>query len=96
MSNTPPDGPSMATPSEQPDLQSRIATRRAALIKTLVELKADTRAEAAVTRDKLKAKLSDLAHVVKWGIVDGWVGIGKPLTDKLEHWLVETAPQVRA
>lgn len=96
MSNTTPDGPSMATPPQQADLESRIATRRAALIKTLGELKTDVRAEAAVSRDKLKARLSELAHVVKWGIVDGWASIGKPVTDKLEHWLVETAPQVRS
>ena len=93
MSNTTPDGSSIA---EQPDLQSRINARRAELIKVLVGLKVDTRIEAAEARDKLKARLSELAHVVKWGIVDSWASVGEPVAQKLRDWLAESAHQVPA
>ncbi|HEY6177423.1 MAG TPA: hypothetical protein VIX73_23360 [Kofleriaceae bacterium] len=91
MSNTTPDGSSIA---EQPDLQSRINARRAELIKVLVGLKVDTRIEAAEARDKLKARLSELAHVVKWGVADDWKSVSEPVIKKLQQWLAESAYQV--
>lgn len=90
------DGQPIANQSQQPDLESRIKTRRAELIKVLADLKSDTRIEAAEARDKLKAKLSELAHVLKWGVVDGWASVGEPLTQKLQQWLAESAHQVPA
>jgi len=70
-----------------PDLESRINTRRKELIARLVELKSDTRIEVAETRDKLKAKLSELAHIIKEGVVDGWASIGDVARQRLDHWL---------
>jgi hypothetical protein len=69
------------------DLESRISLRRAELISKLRELKTDTRVGVAEVRDKLKATLSELAHVVKWGVVDGWANVSGPVTHKLEQWL---------
>jgi len=69
------------------DLESRINMRRDEIIARLVELKSDTRIEVAEMRDKLKAKLSELAHIIKEGVVDGWASIGDVAKRKLDHWL---------
>lgn len=71
------------------DLKSRIKDQRAELIHKLGELNGDMRPEAAESRHRLKAKLSELAHIINWGVVDGWANLGSPLTDKLEQWLAE-------
>lgn len=73
--------------SDEPDLESRIRVRRAELTAKLGELKTDMRLEAAEARDKVKAKLSELTHVLKWGVVDGWASLGDNLKNKLETWL---------
>jgi hypothetical protein len=80
--------------ASEPDLQSRIRERRAALIDKLATLRGDVRAESVELRDKLKARLSELAHIVKWGVVGGWVSLAAPLTSRLELWLVESARQL--
>jgi hypothetical protein len=76
------------------DLQSRINERRAELIDKLRGLREDKRPEASESRDKLKAKLSELSHMIKWGVADGWASLGAPLRTKLEQWLVESAGQL--
>ena len=78
------------------DLQSRINERREALIDKIAGLRGDKRPEATESRDKLKAKLSELAHMIKWGVADGWASLGAPLTNKLEQWLAEAARQLIA
>ena len=82
-------------PTSEPDLESRIRQRRAELIAKLAKLKGNG-PEATESRDKLKAKLSELAHIVKWGVADGWASLGDPLTNKLEQWLAESARQLIA
>ena len=85
--------PALAVPdaAAEPDLESRIRKGRAELIDKLGGLRGDVRPESVESRDKLKAKLSDLAHIVRWGVVGGWASLGAPLTNKLEQWLVEAA-----
>jgi hypothetical protein len=83
-----------ATSEPQPDLESRIKVRRAELIAKLRALRADTRLEAIQAGDKLKAKLSEIAHLVKEGVVDGWASLGDNVKHKLEHWLAESNPQL--
>jgi galactokinase len=80
--------------SSGPDLESRIRLRRAELFVRLRELRADRRLEANEARDKLKAKLSELAHLLKWGISDGWPGLGDNVKRRLEHWLRESRRQL--
>jgi hypothetical protein len=84
------------TTSTTSDLESRIKQRRAELIGKLDGLKTDVRVEAAETRDRLKAKLSEVAHILKWGVVDGWASAGAAVTHKLEEWLVDSATQLAA
>src|ERR1041384_4340209 len=86
----------VAVPHAEADLESRIKERRAELIDKLGGLRGDRRREAAESRDKLKAKLSELAHIIKWGVADGWASLGAPLTNKLEQWLVDSARQLIA
>jgi hypothetical protein len=76
--------------SSEPDLESRIKARRAELVAQLRSLRADRRLEAGEAGDKLKARLSELTHILKWGIVDGWASLGDVLKHRLEHWLAES------
>ena len=80
--------------SSEPDLESRIKARRAELVAQLRELRADRRLEAGEAGDKLKARLSELSHVLKWGVVDGWASLGDKVKDRLEHWLAESKRQL--
>ena len=88
--------PGLAVPpaSSEPDLASRIKVRRAELIAKLGELKVDVRLEATEARDKLKAKLSELAHLLKWGVVDGWASLGDNVKHRLEDWLGDSKRQL--
>lgn len=80
--------------SSEPDLESRIKVRRAELVTQLRELRADRRLEAGEAGDKLKARLSELSHLLKWGVVDGWASVGDKVKDRLEHWLAESRRQL--
>jgi hypothetical protein len=72
------------------DLESRITTRRAEIIAKLVEIRADARTEAVEARSNLKAKLSELGHLIKVGVVDSWANLGELTKQKLEHWLASS------
>lgn len=89
-------GPATATASaaSEPDLQSRIKGCRAELAAKLRELKMDKRLEATEVGDKLKAKLAELSHILKWGVVDGWASLGDSVKHRLEHWLTESRSQL--
>jgi hypothetical protein len=78
------------TPPPPTDLEARIKARRRELSDRLVELKFDTHVEAAEARDTLKAKISELAHLMKQGVADGWAAISELAKQKLERWLAET------
>ncbi|HEX8110604.1 MAG TPA: hypothetical protein VF516_22890 [Kofleriaceae bacterium] len=80
--------------SSEPDLESRIRLRRAELFVRLRELREDRRLEAAEARDKVKAKLSELTHLLKWGISDGWGSVGDAVKHRLERWLRESMHQL--
>lgn len=84
--------PEQAVPraSSETDLESRIKRRRAELIGRLSELRAGTGLEVAQAGDKLKAKLSEISHIVKDGVVDGWASLGDGVKHKLERWLSES------
>ena len=75
------------SPSVPLDLERRINARRAEIIARLVALKAETSIEAAAARSQLKARLSELGHIIKEGVVDGWANIGAIAKSKLDHWL---------
>jgi hypothetical protein len=76
--------------SSEPDLESRIKLCRAELVAQLRELRADRRVWASEAGDKLKARLSELSHLLKWGVVDGWASVGDKVKQRLEQWLAES------
>ena len=84
--------PGLASPhaTSEVDLESRIKQRRAELIGKLGELTADTRLAATEARGRLKARLSELAHIIKMGVVDGWTSLGDTVKHNLERWLAES------
>jgi hypothetical protein len=82
--------------SAEPDLESRVRLRRAELFVRLRELRTDRRLEAGEARDKLKAKLSELSNLLRWGISDGWASLGDSVKRRLEHWLRESGHQLPA
>ena len=72
------------------DLESRIQQRRGELIATLSHFRGDLRLATPEIRDRLKALLSELARIIKVGVVDGWTNLGDTVKHKLEHWLAES------
>ena len=69
------------------DLETRVASRKQDLISEIVDLKKGSRVDAVETIDKLKARLSELGHIVKEGVVDGWANIGDRTRRRLDEWL---------
>jgi len=70
------------------DLESRVAARKQELISELLEHKKNSsRSGAAESVDKLKARLAELAHIVKEGVVDGWSNVGPRAKLKLDEWM---------
>jgi len=76
--------------ASEADLESRIQQRRGELIATLGQLRADPYLATTEVRDRLKARLSELAHIIKVGVVDGWTNLSDTVKYKLEHWLAES------
>jgi 3-oxoacyl-ACP reductase-like protein len=76
-----------AAPAPEMDLETRIAKRKDELVAKLTELQANAEITAVEARDKIKARLSQLAHVVKEGVVDGWANINDATRSKLDRWL---------
>lgn len=74
-------------PVEPTDLEARVAARRDGLLAKLDATKSDARLEVVELRDRLKAKLAELEHIVKEGVVDGWANINETTKGKLDHWL---------
>ena len=73
-----------------PDLETRVATRKQELISELVEHKKNSsRAGAAEAVDRIKGRLSELAHIVKEGVVDGWANVGPKAQLKLDEWIAK-------
>jgi hypothetical protein len=70
-----------------PDLETRVTMRKEQLSAKLLELNSEQLLGAAEARDKIKARLSELDHIVKAGVVDGWAHVGDVTRAKLDRWL---------
>lgn len=81
--------PASVSPSRanEEDLETRVANRKRELITEIIELKKSSRVDAAESIDRLKARLSDLAYLMKEGAVDGWANVGEGLRVKLDAWI---------
>jgi hypothetical protein len=65
------------------ELRDRVNARKHELMSKLDDLKADTRHDAASTRDRLKKELDDLEVHIK----DGWDKLTDGARAKLNSWL---------
>ena len=78
--------PSSKTPAS--DLESRVESRKRDLISEIVEHKKNSsRAGAAEAIDRAKARLAELAHIVKEGVTNGWANVGPSAKLKLDEWM---------
>ena len=78
--------PAAAAPVEL-DLETRVARRKDELVAKLAELQSNAEITAVEMRDRIKSQLSQLAHHVKEGVVDGWANINNATRTKLARWL---------
>ena len=83
----------MTSNTDDLDLESRIKARRAVLLEKLGGLRGDVRPQAIESRSNFKARLTDLAHILEWG-VDDWQHVKAPVANKLEQWLADSAHQL--
>jgi len=74
-----------------PDLESRVNARCMELVEKIDELEHDTHLEAIETRAMLEAKLSELRHIIREGMVDGWASLADQVGAELDVWLAESA-----
>jgi len=71
-----------------PDLETRVADRKRELISEIIEHKKNSsRGGAAKAIDRAKARLSELARIVKEGVVDGWANVGPSAELRLDEWM---------
>ena len=72
------------------DLEIRVENRRRDLISEIVEHKKNSsRAGAAEAIERIKERLSELAQIVKEGVVDGWDNVGPSAKHKLDEWIAK-------
>jgi hypothetical protein len=74
--------------SQQPDLETRVTNRKLDLISEIIEHKKNSlRFGAAAEIDRIKARLSELAGIVKTGVADGWNNVDPQARVRLDAWL---------
>ena len=77
-----------SSPIPPADLESRVANRKRELIAEIEDHRRNiSRPGAAVAIDIIKARLSELTHIVKEGVVDGWANVSASTTLKLDEWI---------
>ena len=74
-------------PSARPDVEARVADRKHQLIVELIEHKKSSRVGAPYAIGQLEARLSDLAHIVKHDVVDGWTHMSPGAKRRVEEWI---------
>jgi hypothetical protein len=70
------------------DLKSRVDDRKRELISEIVEHKKNSsRACAAEAIDRATGRLSELAHIIKEDVTDGWANVGPSAQLRLDEWI---------
>ena len=73
------------------DLEARVESRKRELIAEIIEHKKNSsRQGAAEAVDRIKARLSELAHLVKEGVADGWANVNPRAALKLDEWIARS------
>jgi hypothetical protein len=76
------------SPTPATDLETRVANRKRELISEIVEHKKNSlRAGAAEAIEILKTRLTELALLVKEGVVDGWANVDPGARRRLDEWV---------
>jgi hypothetical protein len=65
------------------ELKDRVEARKHELMAKYNEAKADSRADAASKRDRIKARLDELDDALR----DGWDNVSESVASKLNSWL---------
>ena len=69
-------------------LEAQVSNRKQDLISELIEHKKNSsRSGAADAVDKIKARLADLAYIVKADISTGWANMGPHAKLRIDEWL---------
>ena len=77
-----------STSASPTDLESRVASRKRELNALFIEHKKNSsRASAAEAITKIKARLSELADIMKTGAVNGWADVDPMAKRRLEEWI---------
>lgn len=77
-----------ALPTRPPSLEARVESRKRELISEIVEHKKNSsRFGAAEEVAKIKTRLSELAQIVKEGVIDGWANVRPSAKLKLDEWI---------
>lgn len=67
-----------------------MTARKTALIAEIIEHKLNSsRTGATEAIDALKARLSELARIVKEGVGDGWATVGPAARTRLDQWMAK-------
>lgn len=75
------------SPTPPPDLETRVANRKRALFAEIIEHKqSSSRAGSVEAIERARARLAELAHIVKLGGVDVWANVGPGARLKLDEW----------
>lgn len=74
-------------PEPAPGLESRVITRKRELIAELIEYKKRSGGHATETVQRLRQRLAELDHLVKWGVVDGWDQVSDAVRARLDLWV---------
>lgn len=73
--------------SSEEDLETRVANRKQELITEILEFKKSSRVDRAESIELLKARLSDLAYLMKEHVANGWANVGERSRIKLDAWI---------
>lgn len=70
------------------DLETRVENRKRELISEIVEHKKNSsRAGAADGIERAKARLAELAHIMKHGVTGGWAKVRPDAKIRLGEWM---------
>jgi len=70
------------------DLEGRVADRKRELIAEIIEHKKNiSRVGAVASIEILKARLHQLAHIMKAGVGDGWANVRPAAKRRLDEWI---------
>lgn len=84
--NLKPEAPAAVDPRRL-DLEARVADRKRELVAELIEHKKRSGLASVEAVDAIKRRLTQLEHLIKNHVVDGWMNISEAAHAKFELWI---------